>query len=175
VLVGGSELEGVVHRALAAHEDERGRFTEVFADHWDAGIEPRQWSLVDSVAGALRGMHLHRRHTEYVSVVRGRLSVGLYDARPDAATAGRWARYELAEDSPSFLSFPAGFVHGWLAHESTTHLQAVSEPYADYADDDNLGCHWADPDLGIEWPFTPTVVATTAASFPPLSDLLDRA
>jgi len=174
VLVGGSELQGVVHRFLDAHEDERGTFTEVYADHWTTGIEPRQWSLVHSVTGALRGMHLHRRHAEYVSVVRGRLSVGLYDARPGAPTEGRWARYDLADDTPSFLTFPAGFVHGWLAHEPTTHLQAVSEPYVDYAEDDNLGCHWADPALGIEWPFAPTVVAPPAASFPSLDELLSR-
>ena len=174
MLAGGSPLEDVTLRALDPHVDERGAFTEVFADHWRSGIAPVQWSVVQSVAGSLRGMHLHRRHAELLTVVRGRLSIGLYDARPGSATEGRWGRYELSAEAPTSISFPAGFVHGWLAHQATTHLQAVSEAYADYAEDDNLGCHWADPDLGIEWPFEPTVVAPRAAAFPSLTDLLDR-
>ena len=32
---------------------------------------------------------------------------------------------------------PAGTLHGWLFHEPTIHLQAVSEPYELYAADDN--------------------------------------
>jgi dTDP-4-dehydrorhamnose 3,5-epimerase len=174
VLVDGTALDDVQLGGLEPHRDDRGSFTEVYADRWPTAVQPVQWSVVESVTGALRGMHLHRRHTEFLTVVRGHLSVGLFDARPDSSTEGRWARYELAADSPSYLCFPAGFVHGWLAHEPTTHLQAVSEAYADYAEDDNLGCHWADPDLGIAWPFEPTVVSPRAAAFPTLSDLLDR-
>jgi dTDP-4-dehydrorhamnose 3,5-epimerase len=174
VLVGGALLQDVELRALEPNVDERGSFTEVFAAHWSSDIAPVQWSVVASVTGALRGMHLHRRHGELVTVVHGRLSVGLYDARPGSPTEGCWARYELAADAPASLCFPAGFVHGWLAHEPTTHLQAVSEAYADYAEDDNLGCHWADPDLGIEWPFEPTVVAPRAAAFPSLRDLREQ-
>jgi dTDP-4-dehydrorhamnose 3,5-epimerase len=173
-LAGGISLPEVELRSLEPNRDDRGAFTEIYADHWSTAIDPVQWSVVDSVAGSLRGMHLHRRHAELLVVVRGHLSVGLYDARPGSPTEGRWARYELDAGAPASLCFPAGFVHGWLAHEPTTHLQAVSEAYADYAEDDNLGCHWADPDLGIEWPFEPTVVAERAAAFPSLNELLDR-
>jgi dTDP-4-dehydrorhamnose 3,5-epimerase len=174
MLVGGTPLDDTVLRRLDAHVDGRGSFTEVFADHWDVGITPAQWSVVRTVTGALRGMHLHRRHAEYLTVVHGRVSVGLHDARPGSPTEGRWSRYELSADDPVCLCFPAGVVHGWLAHEPTTHLQSVSEAYVDYARDDNLGCHWSDPDLGIEWPFTPTVLSPQAAAFPSLRELLSR-
>ena len=174
MLVGGTPLRDVELRELEPNVDDRGAFTEVFAEHWATGIAPVQWSVVDSVAGALRGMHFHRRHAELLTVVRGRLSIGLYDARPGSATEGCWARYELSEATPASVCFPAGLVHGWLAHEPTTHLQAVSEAYDAYAGDDNLGCHWADPALGIQWPFEPTVVAPRAEAFPSLRELLDR-
>jgi dTDP-4-dehydrorhamnose 3,5-epimerase len=172
VLVDGEDLDGVSLRDLRPHRDARGSFTEVYARHWDSGIEPVQWSVVTSGAGVLRGMHLHRRHAECLVVVTGHLSVGLHDARAGSPTEGRWARYELRGDAPASLTFPGGFVHGWLAHEDSTHLQAVSEAYVDYAEDDNRGCHWSDPDLGIRWPFTPTVVAERAEAFPSLRDLL---
>jgi dTDP-4-dehydrorhamnose 3,5-epimerase len=173
-LVGGVWLDGVILRDLEAHDDPRGRFMEVFGDHWDSGIDPAQWSVVHTQAGALRGMHLHRRHTEYLMVVAGRMSVGLHDARPTSPTCGEWARYELSADHPTFLTFPADLVHGWLAHEPTIHLQAVSEAYEFYAEDDNEGCHWSDPALGIEWPFEPTIVSERASGFPLLVDLLSR-
>jgi dTDP-4-dehydrorhamnose 3,5-epimerase len=174
VLVDGVPLQEVVLGSLTPHHDERGRFTEVFADHWRTGMEPTQWSVVESAVGVLRGMHLHRRHGEYLVVVAGRLSVGLYDARPGSASEGRWARYELSWQTPAYLTFPAGFLHGWLAHEPSVHLQAVSEAYVDYSDDDNQGCHWADPDLGIEWPFTPTTISARSAGFPSLRELVSR-
>ncbi len=172
--MGGTSLDDVLLRPLSPHDDERGRFTEVFARHWGTGMEPAQWSVVESADRVLRGMHLHRRHAEYLVVVSGHLSVGLYDARPGSGTEGAWARYELRAAEPACLTFPAGFVHGWLAHAPTVHLQGVSEAYVDYAEDDNQGCHWSDPDLGIEWPFVPTVVGARADAFPSLRELLSR-
>jgi dTDP-4-dehydrorhamnose 3,5-epimerase len=173
-LAGGTPFDGVRVAPLAPTTDERGSFTEVYSDDWDTGIDPVQWSVVRSDAGVLRGMHLHDRHVEYLMVVAGRVSIGLHDARPGSPTEGRWCRLELAGDEPAFVTFPAGIVHGWLFHEPSTHLQAVSETYASYADDDNHGCHWSDPALGIEWPFEPTVVSARADGFPPLAELLAR-
>ena len=129
---------------------------------------------MSSLAGTLRGMHRHRRHAEYLFVVSGLMSVGLYDGRPGSATEGRSCRYELTAIDPAFLTFPAGLVHGWLAHEATVHLQAVSEAYAAYASDDNDGCHWSDPDLGIDWPFAPTILSERADAFGSLRELLSR-
>ena len=164
-------IEGVVHVALDAHVDARGSFTEVFASHWNTGIEPAQWSVVRSEAGALRGMHLHRRHHELVSVVSGVLWVGLHDLRPDSPTSGRGQLIRLSGDEPSRLSFPSGIVHGWIAETPAMHLQAVSEPFATYADDDNLGCRWDDRDLGFTWPLTPTLVSPRSAAFGSLRSL----
>ncbi|MEM8905292.1 MAG: dTDP-4-dehydrorhamnose 3,5-epimerase family protein, partial [Actinomycetota bacterium] len=143
----GGRIDGVRLVPLDRHEDARGSFTEIFCSHWDSGIDPTQWSLVRSAPGVLRGMHVHLRHDEYVMVVSGRMSVGLHDLRPDSPTCGVGAVYDLDADSNVFLSFPRGLVHGWLAHEHTVHVQAVSEAHEFYGADDNNGCHWSDPDL----------------------------
>ena len=163
--VAGGHIDGVRLVALDPHEDARGSFTEIFCSHWDAGIEPTQWSLVRSAPGVLRGMHVHLRHDEYVMVVSGRMSVGLHDLRPNSPTSGVGAVYELHAGDRAFLSFPRGLVHGWLAHEETVHVQAVSEAHDFYGADDNNGCHWSDPELGITWPFEPTTVSPRAEAF----------
>lgn len=164
-------IEGVALVALDAHVDARGSFTEVFADHRDTDLAPVQWSIVRSEPGALRGMHLHHRHDELVSVVAGVLWVGLHDLRPDSPTLGRGQLLRLSGDLPTRLSFPSGVVHGWIAETHVTHLQAVSESYASYADDDNDGCRWDDPELGFAWPLAPTLISPRSAGFGSLRSL----
>lgn len=170
----GSMIEGVQVRALDMHEDERGSFTEFFRAEWDSGIEPTQWSFVRSKPGVFRGMHLHRRHEEYVLVVDGRMSIGLYDMRPGSPTEGTSMLLELSGDELAFVSWPPGIVHGWYAHETTLHVQAVSETYDEYKDDDNLGCRGTDPELGIPWPETPRLIAPRAQGFGSLRELVER-
>ena len=171
-LVDGVAIAGTRLVPLDVHADERGSFAEIWAAHWDSGITPEQWSLVHSEAGVLRGMHLHARHDEYVLVVTGTMSLGLYDARQDSPTSGQWGLYLLDGADPHYLSWPPGLVHGWLSHTDTIHVQAVSEAYVTYGLDDNHGCRWDDPDLGIPWPFTPSTVSDRAEDFPSLRELL---
>lgn len=165
------DIDGVRLTPIADHRDPRGSFAEVFEEQRDAGIDPAQWSVVRSVPGALRGMHVHRRHDEYLSVVTGHLWVGLHDLRPGSVTEGASMLLELTEDQPASLTFPSGIVHGWIASVPTIHLQAVSEPYSIYGHDDNEGCRWDDPELGISWPEPPTVISARSEAFGSLTDL----
>lgn len=167
-------IDGVVLHPLHAHCDARGSFLEVYADVWKLAIFPRQWSLVQSRPGTLRGMHLHLRHDECVVPVAGRAFVGLHDLRAGSATEGEAMLVEICGERPTALVFPCGIVHGWYFPEGGIHLQAVSEPYSEYAGDDNLGCHYADPELGIDWPGVPSLVSARALAFPPLSKLRER-
>jgi dTDP-4-dehydrorhamnose 3,5-epimerase len=164
-------LHGVRLLPLVPHRDQRGSFTEIFQNDWGLEISPVQWSFVSSKAGVLRGMYLHLRHDEIIIVVRGRASVGLYDLRPDSPTRDQSALFELCEEEPAVLSFNRGIVHGWYFHESSLHLQAVSESYQEYQDDDNLGCHWADPDLGIPWPQRSCILSERSVNLSSLATL----
>ena len=174
IAVSDGRIDGVEMRPIEVHSDARGTFAEFFVAQRHPGIDPVQWSVVTSAPGVLRGMHFHARHDEYFSVISGWATVGLYDLRPDSPTAGVSAVYELRGDAPAALVFPRGLVHGWLFHEPTVHLQAVSESHDDYNGDDNNGCHWSDPDLGIAWPFEPTVVSERAEAFGSLAELRAR-
>ncbi len=173
-LKSGDVIDGVKVRQLAMHRDKRGHFTEVFRDEWDTALNPTQWSVVESEPGTLRGMHLHRRHDEYFLVLKGHASVGLRDLRPDSPTEGAWALYDLRGDALTCLSFPRGILHGWYFYEQSLHLQAVSENYGFYGENDNFGCHWSDPALEIPWPHKPVLVAERADSFPVLSELMKK-
>jgi dTDP-4-dehydrorhamnose 3,5-epimerase len=173
-LVAGTAIDGVALRRLITHCDHRGGFTEVFQQSWHTCISPVQWSVVQSHARVFRGVHLHRRHDEYFGLLQGRATVGLRDIRPWSPTRDAWAMYELVGADLACVTFPLGVLHGWYFHEDTLHLQAVSEAYADYGEDDNWGCVWSDPALEIPWPIADDPIVTRrAGDFPSLRTLLD--
>jgi dTDP-4-dehydrorhamnose 3,5-epimerase len=164
-------IDGVVVSRLDPKPDDRGFFLEAFSNSWGLPIDPRQWSIVSSRAGTLRGMHFHLRHDECVLALEGRLLVGLHDLRPDSPTSGASMMIEIDGSTPTMVVFPAGLVHGWYSPVDSIHMQGVSESYVDYGQDDNLGCHYADPALGLAWPAEPVWLSERSRSFPPLAAL----
>ena len=140
---------GVELHTLEPHADERGVFTELFRDSWGLAVSPAQWNAVRSDANVLRGVHVHWRHSDYLTVVSGRASIGLHDLREGSETEGLGVVVELASEAPSALAIPTGVAHGFYFHEPSIHVYAVSHEF-DPADE--LGCRWDDPELGIPWP-----------------------
>jgi dTDP-4-dehydrorhamnose 3,5-epimerase len=151
------------------HPDHRGRFTEIFRDEWNTGIEPIQWNAVLSEAGVMRGVHLHPLHRDYLVIADGRATVGLRDLRRGSPTEGATALVALSGDAMSGLQVPPGVAHGTLFLDRSILVYAASHYYSE---DDELECHWADPALEIDWPQAPTVLSRRDAEAPGLSDLL---
>ena len=160
---------GTVVLPLVAHSDERGTFTEIFRLEWGAGITPIQWNAVRSDAGVVRGVHVHLRHDDYLTVPIGRAAIGLRDLRRGSPTEGLAAVVELGADRPGALVIPHGVAHGFYFHEPSLHVYAVTE-YWDPSDE--LSCHWADPDLEIPWPVQSARLSDRDAKSQPLRDLL---
>lgn len=134
---------------LTPHADDRGVFTELYRASWETGISPAQWNAVSSKQNVLRGVHVHWRHADYLTLAAGRATIGLHDLRPGSSTEGLGVTVELDAASPSALVIPVGVAHGFYFHEPSIHVYAVSHEF-DPADE--LGCRWDDPHLGIEWP-----------------------
>ena len=53
---------GVSCRKLAVFKDGRGILAEVYREEWGACVPPKQWNVVRSLAGTLRGVHVHNAH-----------------------------------------------------------------------------------------------------------------
>ena len=154
---------------LKPHRDDRGSFLELFREEWETGVRPVQWNVVDSEQGVLRGVHVHRRHDDYLTVVRGSAVVGLRDLRDDSPTSGAAARVEVDGGDPCAISIPHGVAHGFYFTSPSTHVYAVSH-YWDMADE--LGCRWDDPGLEIPWPQEEAQVSARDAGLPSLEVLL---
>ena len=156
-------------RELTMHSDHRGSFTEAFRREWDMGIDPVHWNVVKSNAGTIRGVHVHPRHTDFLVVTSGTATIGLRDLREGSSTHQRSSTFVLTGERLSALLIPPGVAHGFLFHEPTVTVYAVSH-YWDT--DDELACHWADPDLGIAWPFSPSLVSVRDDEAGTLSELV---
>lgn len=157
--------------ALQPHSDDRGTFVELFREEWETGVRPIQWNAVHSEANVLRGVHVHPRHDDYLTIVRGRATIGLRDLREDSPSAGVAACVELSAERPAAISIPHGIAHGFYFHEASTHVYAVSH-YWDLADE--LGCRWDDPALGIPWPQQSAQISPRDEALPPLATLLEE-
>jgi dTDP-4-dehydrorhamnose 3,5-epimerase len=162
---------GTSVQPLATHADERGAFTELFREEWGTGVSPVQWNAVASAAGVLRGVHVHVRHGDYLTVVSGRAHVGLRDLRAGSPTAGLATLLELRADAMAAIVIPPGVAHGFLFPEPSLHVYAVTH-YWD--EEDELGCHWADPELAIHWPQAPALVSDRDARAGSLAALVER-
>jgi dTDP-4-dehydrorhamnose 3,5-epimerase len=142
-------IEGVVLRPLEAHLDERGALVEVCRHAWVEHDVPVQWNLVVNRPGALRGVHWHELHTDYLSAVSGACDVVLVDLRPGSPTELVSERITLDSEAPALVEIPAGVGHGFWSPAPSALLYAVTR-YYDAGDE--YGVRHDDPELGLPWP-----------------------
>lgn len=162
--------QGVSLRSLQTHHDERGSLTELFRASWETGIDVVQWNYSESEARVLRGVHVHVKHADYLILLRGYASIGLRDLRIGSPTESMTALVEMQGTKLHALTIPPGVAHGFYFHEPSAHLYAVSE-YWDQLDE--LGCHWADPALEINWPEVAPLISARDAALPSLRELVE--
>jgi dTDP-4-dehydrorhamnose 3,5-epimerase len=146
-------IADVLVRPRGMHRDERGSVCELFRVDEDAPFEPRQWHALTSLAGTLRGMHLHARHWDYKLVVAGREALVLKDLRRGSPSEGRAVRLELSADELTSVRIPPGVAHGLYSYEDSVTLVGSS---ALYDPSDEVEFRPDDRELGVSWPAVPT-------------------
>jgi dTDP-4-dehydrorhamnose 3,5-epimerase len=154
-------IGGVRLYSLIPNEDARGSFTECCREQWLDGPRSVQLNLVRSVPGTLRGIHVHVRHSDYLTVVDGVMQVCLGDLRAASPSFGCWDVVRFAAGEPRAVYIPPGVAHGFYFPVATTHLYGMSEYWCP---EEEMGCHWADPALDLAWsvPDDPIVSARDA-------------
>lgn len=143
-----SRITGVVIRPLTRHGDARGGFTETYRQEWFDGPPMVQGNRSDSAAGTIRGLHFHRKQSDYWLCIKGTLLVCLYDARPGSPTEGVTQGIVLTDATNAGIYIPPGVAHGFAALEDVT-LTYLVDNY--YDGDDEFGVRWDDPDVAMDW------------------------
>lgn len=140
---------GVSVRELVPHSDRRGVFIEMFRAEWSTGCNAIQWNVVHSVAGVLRGVHVHAQHHDYLVAISGVLVLGMHDLRTDSETSGMSRLMTLDADRPQAVTIPPGVCHGFYFPVPSSHVYAVST-YWDPQDE--ISCRFDCDELGLSWP-----------------------
>ena len=161
---------GVLLAPIRRIADARGDLMEIFRASWATNVEPVQWNVVHSNTGTLRGVHVHVRHADYLVVISGRMLLGLKDIRSDSPTRGRATFVELTAGNPVGVTIPTGVCHGFYFPEPSVLVYSVTSYWSS---DDELGCAWNAPELGLDWPVQNPVLSPrdrTAGSYQQMLD-----
>lgn len=166
----GMIIDGVTIVDLEGHFDARGSFVEFYRESWlPTDRSALQGNVSRSISGTLRGMHFHRRQSDYWYVLSGAMFVALADLRMGSPTDRATSTLRLSAETSRGLFIPPGVAHGFLAETDLAFVYLVDR-YFDGTDE--LGIAWDDPVLGIEWPVADPVLSERDRSNPSLAEAL---
>ena len=156
---------------LIAHDDPRGRLTEIFRAEWGVGVDPVQWNFVRSEANVLRGVHVHPVHTDYLILVGGAMMLCLHDIRAGSPTQGKTVVLALNGEQLEAITIPPGVAHGFWYAEESTHFYAVSHYWNPQ---DELGCAWNAPELHANWPSSSPILSSRDAGLGSYREMVEQ-
>jgi dTDP-4-dehydrorhamnose 3,5-epimerase len=156
-------LEEVVVLAPEVYEDERGYFMEIYR-----GDKLQELGLPQSFVqenhsysrkGVLRGLHFQWDPPmgKLMRVTRGTAFLVAVDVRRGSPTAGKWVGIEASAENRKQVWAPASFARGFCALSDGAEVQYLcSGVYNSRAES---AIRWDDPDVGIAWPITPSIIS----------------
>jgi dTDP-4-dehydrorhamnose 3,5-epimerase len=162
---------GVRVRELPQREDDRGFLVELTSTTLGDDAHPAQWNVLRSTANTLRGMHVHVRHTDWLTAVEGGVVVGLVDLRSGTTDDAPRATVRMDAALPQVLTIPPGVLHGIYTPDGSVILNGLSHEF-DPADD--LAVRFDDPAVALDWPVVDPVLSPRDRAAPTIAGLLDR-
>ena len=97
----------------------------------------------------MRGVHVHVDYTEFYTLPKGRVVLGLVDIRADSPTFRHAAQFDWADSDAVAIVVPAGVAHVVLFEENSVLAFGLSDYWR--AELDVVGCQWDDPETGWHW------------------------
>ncbi|MBK9578137.1 MAG: dTDP-4-dehydrorhamnose 3,5-epimerase [Fibrobacteres bacterium] len=156
-------LEGLIVIEPKVFRDERGFFLEPYnaARYKECGMDVdfEQDNHSFSTRGVLRGLHFQTvpGQAKLLRCGRGKIWDVAVDIRPASRTFGKWWGIELDSESHRQLFIPVGFAHGFcVLSEEAEVLYKCSAVYNPATES---GIAWNDPDIGVGWPISDTIIS----------------
>ena len=152
------DIEGLIELRPPRFDDQRGFFSEVWRNVWQAQIGRSVEFVQDNHSysrcrGVLRGMHFQvapAGQDKLVRVARGSIFDVAIDVRSQSPSFGKWAGTIISARDWNQLFVPEGFAHGFVTLEDDTEvLYKASSPYAPELE---RTVRFDDPAIGVEWP-----------------------
>jgi dTDP-4-dehydrorhamnose 3,5-epimerase len=107
-------IHGLRFRPVRPVPHEDGNVAEVARMAWpeltDAIV---QVHITTTLPGRVRAWGLHQASTDRLFVVKGFVSIAVYDGREDSATFRSVNEFRVSERNPGLLVIPPNLYHGW--------------------------------------------------------------
>lgn len=168
-------IEGVKCAPLSKNFDSRGWLSEVYRNHFvalDMGAQDFQALQVNamwSIAGSLRGSHVHLRHSDYFILLSGYGVLGLFDLRKDSKTYGKSDMISLSMELSGAVLVPPGVVHG-IYFPTDSFLVTIESSY--YDPEEEFRVKWNAPQTGIAWPCKDPILSEADKRAPSFEKML---
>jgi len=170
-----TQLPDVILVEPFAFQDSRGFFLETY--HYEKYAEGGigctfvQDNRSHSCRNALRGLHYQLKHPQakLVFVVRGEIVDVAVDIRTGSPTFGQWVAVSLSGSDHRQLFIPEGFAHGFAVISEEADVCYKCSDF--YAQGDEYGIVWNDPELAIHWPLSNPVLSAKDQAYPRLKDV----
>jgi dTDP-4-dehydrorhamnose 3,5-epimerase len=157
---------------VAANRDERGCLYEIYRETWPGAFRAVQWNACASDQGVVRGAHVHVDYSEFYTLPRGEVVIGLSDIRRDSPTFGRSAQFHWADRDAVALVVPPGVAHVVLFKADSVLAFGLSGYWE--RERDVVGCQWNAPELGFVWPDGPVRRSARDLSSGTYAEMLDH-
>lgn len=125
--------------------------------------------------GTLRGLHYQLNPMSQAKIVRctrGSLLDVAVDVRKNSPQFAKWTSVILSEENKKQLIIPRGFAHGFLTLSDDVEIQYKADNY--YAPHFEGNIRWDDPQIKIDWPFEPTILADKDKNAPTLAERVEH-
>ncbi|MDR2034471.1 MAG: dTDP-4-dehydrorhamnose 3,5-epimerase [Helicobacteraceae bacterium] len=158
IIIKSTTIAGFYIGRVKRSSDERGSYSKIFAEaiYKELGFNftPKEFSVLFSRKGALRGMHFKRgamgEHPAKIAYcVTGKLCVAGVDIRAVSPTFGKYETVELTAEQGAFVYLREGVAFGTLALEDS-HLAYITNQ--NYGETIEGGFKYDDPQIAIPWP-----------------------
>ena len=145
-------IEGVKTKKLKVVPDERGRLMEILRRDDDIFEQFGQVYMTTAFPGVVKAWHYHKKQTDNFTCIRGKMLLGLYDARKDSPTFGTVEEYTISIESPLLVQIPPDVYHGFkcIGDEEAIVINTVTEPY-NPDDPDEYRVDAYDNDIPFDW------------------------
>ena len=145
-------IDGVRIKKLKIIPDDRGRLMEIFRCDDEAFKKFGQVYMTTVYKDVVKAWHYHKIQTDNFACVRGKISLGLYDAREKSPTFKKTQSIIMSLDEPVLVTIPPMVFHGFkgLSEEESIVINTPTEPY-NYKTPDEYRIDAFENDIPFDW------------------------
>jgi len=146
-------INDVKIKKLKVIPDDRGRLMEILRADDECFEKFGQVYMTTVKPGVVKAWHYHRLQRDAFSCVKGKIRIGLYDAREKSPTFGKTMDIVTGpDDDPKLVSIPPNVYHGFkgMAREESIVINTPTEAY-NHAKPDEYRIDAFKNDIPFDW------------------------